>query len=152
MLSVNNLAGFGAGGAKGEVLFAEDPFGASATCFGSCTATARLNFNTDGEVTKYSSTTGTTTHEGSWWTQWPQSGAGDDYEIMWTQTGGSTAGLTYNPGWTDGTWYALTAQRYLSLSSNSGSKSFLFDISIRDATTLTVLDTASCSLFATQET
>lgn len=68
-------------------------------------------------------------------------GIGGDYDIRAVLV--SQSGTATRTGPTLSTWHSLATTRHWYIQTNSlGFKSWVLDISIRDATTLTVLDTA----------
>lgn len=97
------------------------------------TAVATLRANTDG----------TTNKSVDWWYQAPQTGIGASYEIRATLSSGDTP-----TGSALSTWLALTSSRSWSLSVSNGIKQCSLSVQIRDATSLTVKDTGTWTLYA----
>lgn len=104
------------------------------------TTPAQLQFNSDGFA--YANTTGSLVQQYQWLTG---SGTASDYEVRSTVTGGSPGSFTTDPS--AGTWLALSTSRtWERASTASFDRNVIATYEIRDASTLTVLATASITL------
>lgn len=82
---------------------------------------------------------------GDWWSAAPETGIGDDYEFFVSVTTGNTPS-----GFIDN-WVGITSNRTWQLETSSGALSCTLAVSVRDATTQTVVDTATWTLQALSE-
>lgn len=125
-----------AGGGGGVSITNQSP---SSVGFFGATVTAGAYFNTNGVYFNninfsYTAVTGE-------WYDPTTTGIGSDYDIRATLV--SQSGIATRSGPTLGTWWALSTARSWYIQTNSlGFKSWVLDIDIRDATTLTIIDTA----------
>ena len=94
-------------------------------------------FNTDGSLSVTESGV-TTTYTTEWLNPNPNSGEAALYEIQRTQVSG-TLGVTFTGTLTSGTWYPLTSQRGVTVTSVTTSRSNSSTYSIRRASDLVVL-------------
>lgn len=112
-------------------------------CINPCVARTRARLHTDGD---WYSTEGTT----SWGTSdgtWQGSCAIGDYDSRWNRTSGQVPNEGVSG--TDGVWSdAAVTGAAVGYASNFGVDNGLFDVEIRDATTLSVLFTDSFNMNA----
>lgn len=110
-------------------------------------AFAAWNFGSTGILTRKNGASWSAINQ-QWWTNNPES-IGADYDIRATLVSGTTPS---GPTLGSTTWHSLSSTREWSLTrSTVGITSCSISVSIRDATTLTVLDTATYNIEVTLE-
>lgn len=115
---------------------------------------AGIRFNTDGrlEIADGSTSGSYVDVTGEWFTTSPVSGIGNDYQVRLVQTG-SSGGTINISGPALNTWHDLSSLVGWVFTRNStGSGSVDFTMSIRDASTLTIEDSADLSVFLEMST
>jgi hypothetical protein len=113
------------------------------------TAIAGIYFNTDGTVDKREGGTYTQISTATDWVV-PNGAGGSGYAIQFSGVSFTGSGFIWAYSPSPGSWQSLGTQAYFYLQkTSSGTGSVTFTVSIRDASTLTVLDTATVTLQVT---